>query len=73
MEYMTPKKKETIDLAESLDFASLKLIEKDNQNSKSKKRPKVVFLRRWFAMIYCLNFIDFVDFLYIDIKMNATP
>jgi hypothetical protein len=46
MEYMTPKKKETIDLAESLDFASLKLIEKDNQNSKSKKRPKVVFLRR---------------------------
>jgi hypothetical protein len=23
-------------------------------------------------MIYCLNFIDFIDFLYIDIQMNAT-
>lgn len=44
---MTPKRKEQIELAESLDFASLKVIEnKNNENSKSKKKPKVIYLRR---------------------------
>ena len=47
VDFITPKKKEGIELAESLDFASLKLLEKENdQNSKSKKKHKIIFLRR---------------------------